>query len=38
LGASLPQYSDYEHERIPMPLGEWGKIIEIARKEATKHD
>jgi len=38
LGVSLPKYSDYEHERTPMPPEEWGQIMEIAREEATKHD
>lgn len=34
LGVSLPKYSDYEHERIPMPLCAWEKIMDIAREEA----
>jgi DNA-binding transcriptional regulator YiaG len=35
LGVSLSKYSDYEHERAPMPLQEWKKIIETAKEAAA---
>ncbi len=33
LGVSPSKYSDYEHERAPMPLQEWQKIMAIIREE-----
>jgi DNA-binding transcriptional regulator YiaG len=35
LGVSLSKYSDYEHERAPMPLQEWQKIMAIIREEVS---
>jgi hypothetical protein len=33
LGVTLPQYSDYERERVPMPKEYWSRIIEASKKE-----
>jgi hypothetical protein len=35
LGVNLVKYSDYEHEREPMPPQEWKKIIETAKEAAA---